>query len=79
MAKNSNQVKKDTNIKNAEEVKNTEEVKNAEAKKNTTNKEKIYIVGEVAGVHFAYGKAEVKNGWILNWFKEKGYKISEKK
>lgn len=34
--------------------------------------------GEVAGVQFAYGKAEVNEGWILDWFKEKGYKVTEK-
>lgn len=33
--------------------------------------------GEVAGVQFAYGKAEVKPGWILNWFIERGYKVEE--
>lgn len=50
-------------------------------------KEKTYIVktpvpnfsGIVAGVHFAYGKAEVKPGWILDWFKEKGYEVEEAK
>lgn len=50
-------------------------------------KEKEYLVetpvenfnGIVAGVHFAYGKAEVKAGWILDWFKEKGYKVTEVK
>ena len=49
-------------------------------------KPKTYIVktpvpnynGEVAGVQFAYGKAEVKEGWILSWFKEKGYEIEGK-
>lgn len=36
--------------------------------------------GEVAGVHFAYGKAEIKEDcWILQWFKEKGYKVEEVK
>ena len=48
-------------------------------------KETKYIVhtpvknycGEVAGVQFAYGKAEVKPGWILNWFKEHGYEVEE--
>ena len=34
--------------------------------------------GTVAGVHFAYGKAEVHSGWILNWFKENGYIIKKK-
>lgn len=32
--------------------------------------------GEVAGVHFAYGQAEVYEGHILNWFKRKGYKVT---
>ena len=31
-----------------------------------------------AGVHFAYGKAEVHEGWVLDWFKEHGYKVTEK-
>lgn len=35
--------------------------------------------GEVAGVQFAYGKAKVVEGWILEWFKEKGYKVTEEK
>lgn len=33
--------------------------------------------GIVAGVQFAYGKAEVYEGWVLQWFKEKGYKVTE--
>lgn len=31
-----------------------------------------------AGVQFANGKAEVKDGWVANWYKEKGYKVTEK-
>ncbi len=31
-----------------------------------------------AGVQFAYGKAEVNEGWVLEWFKEHGYKVTEK-
>lgn len=52
-------------------------------------KEKRYIVktqvknynGIVAGVQFAYGKSavELQEGWILNWFKEKGYIVEEVK
>lgn len=50
------------------------------------NKSETYVVytpvkefnGEVAGVQFAYGKAEVKDGWVLQWFKEKGYKVEVK-
>ena len=52
---------------------------------NQKSKEVKYIVhtpvknfnGEVAGVQFAYGKAEVRPGWVLEWFKEKGYKVEE--
>lgn len=49
--------------------------------------EKVYIVEApvknfcgvgAAGVQFAYGKAEVKDGWVLNWFKEHGYTVTEK-
>ena len=62
-----------TNNKN---MKTTDEVKNTD----------IYIVetpvknynGIVAGVQFAYGKAEVRSGWILNWFKENGYIVNKK-
>ena len=52
-------------------------------------KEKKYVVktvvknfnGIVAGVQFAYGKSavELQDGWILSWFKEKGYIIEEVK
>lgn len=65
------------------------ETKKAEnAVKETKKAEKVYIVETpvkdfcgvgAAGVQFAYGKAEVKEGWVLNWFKEHGYKVSEKK
>ena len=66
-----------------EETEETEVKK--EAKKETKTKgPKKYLVetpvtnyhGEVAGVHFAYGKAEVYEGHILNWFRKKGYKIT---
>ena len=49
--------------------------------------EKVYIVETpvknfvgigAAGVQFAYGKAEVKEGWVLEWFRKKGYKVTEK-
>ena len=61
------------------------ENKTEKVKKNTEPKKIKYIVhtpvknycGEVAGVQFAYGKAEVKPGWILNWFIEHGYKVEE--
>lgn len=30
------------------------------------------------GIHFAYGRAEVQAGWVLEWFRSKGYKITPK-
>lgn len=48
---------------------------------------KVYIVETpvknfcgvgAAGIQFAYGKAEVCEGWVLEWFKEHGYKVTEK-
>lgn len=53
------------------------EVKNAVVKKYIVHTPVKNFCGEVAGVQFAYGKAEVKPGWILNWFKEHGYKVEE--
>lgn len=76
---------------NAEEAKKLEEAKKAEELKKAeeANKPKEYIVktqvpnynGIVAGVQFAYGKSAVpvKEGWILEWFKEKGYAVEEVK
>lgn len=55
--------------------------------KNEKKAEKVYIVETpvkdfvgvgAAGVQFAYGKAEVKEGWVLEWFKKHGYKVTEK-
>jgi hypothetical protein len=49
--------------------------------------EKVYIVEApvknfcgvgAAGVQFAYGKAEVNEGWVLNWYREHGYKVTAK-
>ena len=49
--------------------------------------EKVYIVEApvkdyvgvgAAGIHFANGKAEVKEGWVLEWFKKHGYTVNEK-
>lgn len=30
------------------------------------------------GVHFANGQAEIPEGWVLEWYREKGYTIIEK-
>ena len=55
--------------------------------KTENNSGKVYIVETpvknfcgvgAAGVQFAYGKAEVREGWVLDWFREHGYKVTEK-
>jgi hypothetical protein len=52
-----------------------------------TAETKVYIVETpvkdycgvgAGGVHFAYGKAEVHEGWVLDWYKEHGYIVTEK-
>lgn len=40
---------------------------------------KNYCGVGAGGVHFAYGKAEVNEGWVLDWYKEHGYKVTEKR
>ena len=85
MAKN----EANTNVNNEEEAKLKAEAEaKAKAEADAKAKEpKEYIVktpvanfnGIVAGVQFAYGQAKVKEGWILNWFKEKGYEVEEAK
>jgi len=51
------------------------------------NEAKVYIVETpvknfngigAGGVQFAYGRAEVNEGWVLNWYKDHGYKVTEK-
>jgi len=60
----------------------------AETKAETKTTAKVYIVETpvknyngigAGGVQFAYGKAEVNEGWVLDWYKEHGYKVTEKK
>ena len=57
------------------------------AAKKTDKPGKVFIVETpvknfcgvgAAGVQFAYGKAEVHEGWVLDWFKEHGYTVTEK-
>lgn len=71
-----------TAIQATQATKEKTTIENKATVKKETKKYVVYtpvqnFCGEVAGVQFAYGKAEVKPGWILNWFKEKGYRIEE--
>ncbi|EOZ2853479.1 hypothetical protein ACQQ4G_003137 [Listeria monocytogenes] len=40
---------------------------------------KNYVGVGAAGVQFAYGKAIVHEGWVLDWYREHGYKVTEYK
>lgn len=40
---------------------------------------KDYVGVNAGGVQFAYGKAEVNEGWVLDWYREHGYQVEEKK
>ncbi len=39
---------------------------------------KDYCGVGAAGVHFAHGEAEMKDGWVLDWYRSHGYEVSEK-
>lgn len=76
--------KKDEEVKEDKKAETKKEEVKEEVKKETKGPKTYMVytpvkdfVGEVAGVHFAYGKAQVKAGWVLDWFKEKGYKVEE--
>lgn len=56
-------------------------------KKKAEKPAKMYIVKTpvkdfcgigAGGVHFANGQAEIPEGWVLDWYREKGYTIIEK-
>ena len=38
---------------------------------------KNYCGVGAGGIQFAYGKAEVHEGTVLEWYKEHGYKVTE--
>lgn len=57
------------------------------AAKKTENKPKTYVVYTkdpaycgvgAGGVQFAYGRAEINDGWVLDWYRERGYKMELK-
>lgn len=39
---------------------------------------KNFVGVGAGGVQFAYGKAEVQEGWVLDWYREHGYKVTPK-
>ena len=58
-------------------AKKVEQVEQAPKKFKITSPIKGYVGIGAGGVQFAYGQAEVNEGWVCDWYKEKGYKVEE--
>ena len=58
-------------------AKKVEQVEQAPKKFKITSPIKGYVGIGAGGVQFAYGQAEVNEGWVCNWYKEKGYTVEE--
>lgn len=52
-------------------------VEQAPKKFKITSPIKGYVGIGAGGVQFAYGHAEVNEGWVCDWYKEKGYTVEE--
>lgn len=58
-------------------TKKVEQVEQAPKKFKITSPIKGYVGIGAGGVQFAYGQAEVNEGWVCDWYKEKGYTVEE--
>ena len=58
-------------------AKKVEQVEQAPKKFKITSPIKGYVGIGAGGVQFAYGQAEVNEGWVCDWYKEKGYTVEE--
>ena len=58
-------------------AKKVEQVEQAPKKFKITSPVKGYVGIGAGGVQFAYGQAEVNEGWVCDWYREKGYKVEE--
>lgn len=38
---------------------------------------KNFVGVGAGGVQFAYGRAEVNEGWVLDWYRERGFKVTK--
>lgn len=83
MAKSANSTDTET-VENIQEETVKEEVTQEETVQDDVQ---VYIVESpvkgfcgiaAAGVNFAYGKAEIKEGWILDWYRNHGYTVTKK-
>ena len=58
-------------------AKKVEKVEQEPKKFKITSPIKGYVGIGAGGVQFAYGQAEVNEGWVCDWYREKGYKVEE--
>ena len=58
-------------------AKKVEQVEQAPKKFKITSPIKGYVGIGAGGVQFAYGQAVVNEGWVCDWYKEKGYTVEE--
>lgn len=58
-------------------AKKVEQVEQEPKKFKITSPIKGYVGIGAGGVQFAYGQAEVNEGWVCDWYKEKGYTVEE--
>lgn len=58
-------------------AKKVEQVEQEPKKYKITSPIKGYVGIGAGGVQFAYGQAEVNEGWVCDWYKEKGYTVEE--
>ena len=58
-------------------AKKVEQVEQAPKKFRITSPVEGYVGIGAGGVQFAYGRAEVNEGWVCDWYREKGYKVEE--
>ena len=58
-------------------AKKVEQVEQAPKKFRITSPVEGYVGIGAGGVQFAYGRAEVNEGWVCDWYREKGYEVEE--
>lgn len=58
-------------------AKKVEQVEQEPKKFRITSPVEGYVGIGAGGVQFAYGRAEVNEGWVCDWYREKGYTVEE--
>ena len=58
-------------------AKKVEQVEQEPKKFRITSPVEGYVGIGAGGVQFAYGRAEVNEGWVCDWYREKGDEVEE--